>query len=169
MRVSWGFLRRPKNVHKYERLQMDRSFVGNWGFMRVLEGFWSFESGLERMECTPMRCLRTILSLKSPWWLNLKTAFPWELTQLFLVACQNFLCYKQKNPRDGVLGFGGIAKCLINTAFVKENKLCLKVSIPYHVFGCNPLQCFFPWRRITSLGEGFLGMVLSCSVVKIGI
>ena len=24
-------------------------------------------------------------------------------------------------------------------------------------------------RRITSLGEGFLGMVLSCSVVKIGI
>lgn len=34
----------------------------------------------------------------------------------FSVDQKSLLCYKQKNPRDGVLGFGGIAKCLINTA-----------------------------------------------------
>lgn len=65
-------------------------------------GFWSFESGLERMECTPMRCLRTN-GLHS-------------MTKLFSCLLKFLVLQTKKNPRDGVLGFGGIAKCLINTA-----------------------------------------------------
>lgn len=42
-----------------------------------------------------------------------------DLTQFF--SClSKLLVLQTKKPEDTILGFGGIAKCLINTAFVKE-------------------------------------------------
>lgn len=44
---------------------------------------------------------------------NKWTAFHDQTFQLPVkISCAT----NKKNPRDGVLGFGGIAKCLINTA-----------------------------------------------------
>ena len=56
------------------------------------------------MECT-------LSEMSSNKW----TAFH-DLSQIFQLPVKTSCATNKKNPRDGALGFGGIGKCLINTA-----------------------------------------------------
>ena len=159
MRVSWGFLRRPKNVHKYERPQTDLCFVGNWGFMRVLEDFGLLKLDWDEWNALCRRCLRTN-GLHSMTYLTLE----------FFSCMVKLPMLQTKKPEGRCPRVWRHRQMPHQHSFVhRRRKPCLKIPIPYPVFGCNPLRCFFPWMGILSLGESSLDMGLSCSVVKTGI